>query len=147
MHVDNDLPTSEVELYIPPPPMADRDPEQAFQFRLAIRNFFAWVYRRSMVGEHLGSALIEVMNNMAEFRSPGVNAAEDMMSYLDEEGYMDMANNPDYALAMLHLAENFQMRDLYIDAFAHCAGMSEHLHACDEFLVCPPLSGVPRLSG
>lgn len=89
-----------------------------------------------MVGEHLGAALIELMDNMAEFRNPGVDMVEDTMNYLDEEGYLDMANQPAHALAVLHLAEKFQLKDPYIEAFAHCAGMSEQLYTCSEYQVC-----------
>lgn len=114
--------------------MADK--KQALDFYLAIRNMFAWICKRSMVGQHLGSALIALMDTMREFRSPGVNNVEDLMSYAEGEGYLDMANQPIHALAMVHLAEYYQLRDLYINAFAHCAGMSDGLYALPEYQVC-----------
>lgn len=122
-----------VDLYIPAPPVASRS--QAAQYHLAIRNFFAWVSRRSVVGEHLGSALIGLANAMDRFREPNANNTQDLFDYLDEEGYLDMHNQPNHALAILHLSETFQMRDMYIDAFAHCVGMSEHLHTNPEYSV------------
>lgn len=122
-----------VDLFIPPPPMSDR--RQALDFHLAVRNFFAWLCRRSVVGEHLGSALVGLMGSMIEFRSPGVNNTEDILSYLDEEGYLNMANQPIHALAMLRLAESFQIRQLYINAFAHCAGMADCLYMLPEYQV------------
>lgn len=124
-----------IELYIPPPLGVDKN--QVLQSQLAIRNFFAWVYRRSMVGEHLGTALIQLVDTMAEFRSPGVDNVDDVMNYLDEEGYLDMANQPGHALAVLHLAERFELKSVYIEAFAHCVGMSEQLYGCAEYQVCP----------
>ncbi|KAL0932113.1 uncharacterized protein CTRU02_213066 [Colletotrichum truncatum] len=124
-------PNTRIELYIPAPLTADK--EQAFAYHLATRNFFAWIFRRSMVGEHLGNALIELMSNMAEFRSKDVDNMADLISYLDEEGYMDLKGRPQHALAILHLAEYFQMRDMYIDAFSHCVGMSEELFCNPEY--------------
>jgi hypothetical protein len=114
--------------------MADK--KQMLDFYLAMRNLFAWVCRRSMVGEHLGGALIALLYSMHEFRSPGVDNVEDVMSYLEHEGYLDMANQPIHALAMVHLAEYYQLRDLYINAFAHCAGMADCLYGLAEYQVC-----------
>ncbi|KAK7428579.1 hypothetical protein QQZ08_004840 [Neonectria magnoliae] len=131
-------PTKRVDLYIPAPPMADRS--QAFQYYVATRNLLAWVFRRSMVGKSLGSAVVALLHSMHEFRSGVDDNVADMMDYFDEEGYLDMANQPNHALAMLHLAELFQMGDLYTRAFAHCVGMSEHLLATTEFQFITPES-------
>ncbi|KAF9872998.1 hypothetical protein CkaCkLH20_09508 [Colletotrichum karsti] len=124
-------PHEKIELYIPAPPMADKD--QAFAYHLATRNFFAWIFRRSIVGEHLGSALIELLNSMAEFRGHNEDNFTDLTSYMDEEGYLDLKGQPHHALAILHLSECFQMRDMYIDAFSHCVGMSEELFCSPEY--------------
>ncbi|OHW92187.1 hypothetical protein CSPAE12_09198 [Colletotrichum incanum] len=124
-------PNERIELYIPAPPTADK--EQAFSYHLATRNFFAWIFRRSVVGEHLGTALIGLLNTMAEFRGNDEDNVPDLMSYLDEEGYLDIKGQPHHALALLHLAEFFQMRDMYIDAFSHCVGMSEELVYSPEY--------------
>lgn len=127
-------PTQMIELYIPPPPNADK--AQAFNYHLATRNFFAWIFRRSMVGTCLGSAVIGLLHSMHEFRCGVEDNVADMLDYFDEEGYLDMANQPNHALAMLQLAESFQMRDLYIRAFAHCVGMSEYVFESPGFMVC-----------
>jgi len=121
------------EFYIPAPPMATK--AEALRYHLAIRNFFAWVFRRSMVGEHLGTALIWLLDSMTEFRCPGQDNMGDLLSYMDEEGYLDMRNQPVHALALLHFAEHVQKRDVYINAFTHCTGMSEELHAVGEYQV------------
>ncbi|KAF5020958.1 hypothetical protein F66182_7004 [Fusarium sp. NRRL 66182] len=125
MRWSRENPTRKIDLYIPPPPTTDK--AQAFSYHLATRNFFAWVFRRSMVGTSLGSALIALLHSMHEFRSGVDDNVSDMMDYFDEEGYLDMANQPNHALAMLQLAEFFEMKDLYVRAFAHCVGMSQHL--------------------
>ncbi|KAK2604166.1 hypothetical protein N8I77_007117 [Diaporthe amygdali] len=120
-----------VDLYIPAPPTASRS--QALQYHIATRNFFAWMFRRSMVGNHLGNALVALHGSMHEFRDAGANNKQDLLSYLDEEGYLDTRHQPNHALAILHVAENFELRDLYVDAFAHCVGMSEQLYRSPEY--------------
>lgn len=122
-----------VDLYIPAPPTASRS--QSLQYHIATRNFFAWIFRRSMVGNHLGNALVALLGSMHEFRDAGVDNKQDLLSYLDEEGYLDTRHQPNHALAILHMAENFELRELYIDAFAHCVGMSEQLYKSPEYSV------------
>jgi len=129
-------PTRCVELFIPAPTGVDR--QQAFQYHLSTRNLFAWIFRRSVVGDHLGGALRCLFQSMQAFRLEGEDNVEDLMSYMDEEGYLDMGGHPNHALAMLHLAESLQLRDLYIDAFAHCAGMSDKLFLSSEYQVRVP---------
>lgn len=124
---------SKIELYIPPPPKANK--EDSLRYHIATRNFFAWVFRRSIVGEHLGLALIGLLNSMAEFRSPGEENLNDLLGYMDEEGYLDFRNQPIHALALLHFAESLKLKDLYVDAFTHCVGMSEQLFAIPEYQV------------
>lgn len=113
------------ELYVPPPPDADR--KEAFLYHIATRNFFAWIFGKSLVGNHLGAALVGLLNRMSQFRSPGEDNVQAIMDYMDEEGYADMRNQPDHALGILFFAEHFHFRDLWIDAFAHCTGMNERL--------------------
>lgn len=133
--------TGRVDLYIPAPSTATRS--QALQYHLTTRNFFAWMFRRSVVGDQLGTALIGLYHTMEEFREPNANNLLDLLDYLDEEGYLDMRNQPDHALAVLHLAEHFQITDLYIDAFAHCVGMSERLFKHSEYSVSLMFNHIP----
>lgn len=122
-----------IDMYIPAPSTASRS--QAFQYQLSIRNFFAWIFRRSLVGDQLGSALIGLVNTMDELREPDADNVQDVLDYVEEEGYLDIRNQPNHALAILHLAEAFQLRDLYTDAFVHCVGMSERLYKHVEYSV------------
>ncbi|KAK8125368.1 uncharacterized protein PG998_001127 [Apiospora kogelbergensis] len=121
---------SDGALYPGPPGL---DKRQAYRFHLATRNFFAFLCRRSLVGEHLGSALITLAETMHLFRTPDVDNLADLMSYMDEEGYLYLKSQPSHALAILHLAEVLQIRDLYINAFAHCCGMSDQLFLGPEY--------------
>ncbi|KAI9055306.1 hypothetical protein LZ554_000266 [Drepanopeziza brunnea f. sp. 'monogermtubi'] len=113
------------ELYIPAPPNVDRG--EAFLYHTATRNFFAWIFRRFLVGVHLGEALVGLLNSMNQFRSTGEDNIQGIINYMDEEGYADMRNKPDHALGVIYFAEQFRLRDLWLDAFAHCAGMHEKL--------------------
>lgn len=113
------------ELYIPAPSTADR--EQAFLYHTATRNFFAWVFGKPLVGLHLGCALVALLNSMNEFRFQGADNVQAIMDYMDEEGYADIRNLPDHALAILFFAEHFQFKDLWTDAIVHCCGMNERL--------------------
>ncbi len=126
-------PRRTVELYVPPPPTGDK--QQALQYHIATRNLLAWVLRRSLVGESLGGALVGLLHSMHEFRAAGEDNVGDLLEYVDEEGYLTLSNQPDYALAMLHLAEAFQLRNLYLGAFAHCVGMKQRLSSSNELSV------------
>jgi hypothetical protein len=121
------------ELYIPSPSSVARG--QAYLYHIATRNFFAWVFGKSLVGSHLGGALVGLLNSMNEFRDEGEDNLGAIMEYMDDEGYGDMRNQPDHALGVLFFAEHFQFRDLYIDAFTHCVGMCERLHESPGFEV------------
>lgn len=121
------------ELYIPAPATSQRG--QSFLYHSATRNFFAWVLNRSLIGTHLGGALVGLLNSMNEFRSVGVDNVQSIMDYMDEEGYSDLRNTPDHALGQLYFAEHFQFRDLWIDAFAHCTGMYDRLITSNGFEV------------
>lgn len=122
------------EIYIPPPPTAERG--QTFLYHMATRNFFAWIFGKPLVGTHLGGALVGLLNSMIEFRSVGEDSVQDILDYMDEEGYADMRSSPNHALAVLFFAEHFRFKDLWIDAFAHCTGMHERLAASPGFEVC-----------
>ncbi|KAK3368653.1 hypothetical protein B0H63DRAFT_529015 [Podospora didyma] len=120
-----------IDLYIPPPLMATK--LEIKRFHLGVRNFFAWVFGKPVVGDYLGTALIRLLLTMAEFRCPSADNIDALMGYLNGQGYLEMGNQPIHALAMLHVAENFQFRELYVDSFAHCVGMSDKLFTAPEY--------------
>lgn len=109
--------------------------EQAFAYNISTRNFFAWVFGKPVVGKHLGLALVALLHSMHEFLSGAKDNVGDFMTYMEDQGYLDIANKPNHALAVLYVAESFQFNDLYIRAFAHCVGMSDQLYACSEYEV------------
>ncbi|CAK7265992.1 hypothetical protein SEPCBS57363_001870 [Sporothrix epigloea] len=120
-----------VDLYIPPPANADHD--QAFGYYLAIRNLFAWVFQRPVVGKDLGHTLSNLYDVMCEFRHPQADNVQDLLCYLEDEGYTRMADYPVHALAMLQLSETIRYRALYINAFSHCVGMYNDLYLGSEY--------------
>lgn len=131
---ENFFASSKTELYIPPPSTVERG--EAFLYHTATRNFFAWVFGKPLVGTHLGGALVGLLNSMNEFRSAGEDNVQAVMDYMDEEGYAEMRNQPNHALAILFFAEHFHFKDLWIDAFAHCVGMNDKLISSTGFEVC-----------
>ncbi|KAB8297179.1 hypothetical protein EYC80_002557 [Monilinia laxa] len=123
--------TDFVKLYMPAPVKAER--REAFLYHAATRNFFAWVCQKSLVGQDLGSALVALLNSMSQFRSNDANNVDDIVTYIDGEGYSDLRNTPDHALGIMHFAEHFHFKDMWIDALAHSAGMCEKLHNSPGF--------------
>ncbi|EOD43030.1 hypothetical protein UCRNP2_10291 [Neofusicoccum parvum UCRNP2] len=121
-----DAPEQMYELYIPAP--EDFMREEAFQWHLTTRNFFAFIFNKPLVGTHLGGALIDLQERLHLFRSadPPQNQAI-FLEYADEAGYLNFTHRPDNALAMLYYAEHYQLQDMWIDAYAHCVGMNETL--------------------
>ena len=93
------------------------------------------MFERPLVGERLGDALIALLNRMDEFRPNQEVNQDDMIAYLDEQGYTDFRDCPDHALAVLQFAEKFRDRELWTDAFVHCAGMWDLLDKSAEFEV------------
>jgi hypothetical protein len=113
--------------------MAERG--QPMLHHISTRNFFAWLFGKPLVGPHLGDALVRLLTSMNEFRSPDVGNIADVLHFMEKEGYSDIKNEPDHALAVLYFAEHFQFRDLWIHAFTHSAGMSEMLCGSSEYEV------------
>lgn len=130
------LRSTKYEIYIPAPDSLERG-QEAYLYHTATRNFFAWAFGKPLVGSHLGGALVGLLNSINEFRSIGEDNVQDVMDYMDDQGYADCRNTPDHALAILFFADHFHYHDLWIDAFAHCTGMHERLPSSAGFEVRP----------
>jgi len=126
-------PPAKYELYISAPVHLSR--EEAFRYHLTTRNFFAWMFEKPMVGDRLGDALIALLSRMNDFRPDEEENQDDMLAYLDSQDYTDFRNCPDHALAILQFAEKSEYRELWTDAFVHCAGMNDDLVDSAEFEV------------
>ncbi|KAI4715512.1 hypothetical protein E4T48_08303 [Aureobasidium sp. EXF-10727] len=122
---------TEYELYIPAPEDAMR--EEAYRWHITTRNFFAYITNKPLVGSKLGKTLIELLERIQLFCPDRTTNNQDFLSYTHQQGYSKFVNRPDYALAFLNFAEKFRMRDLWIDAFAHCVGMNDQLDLSPEF--------------
>lgn len=122
--------SSTVELYIPAPDAASR--EEAFKWHITTRNFFAFLLGKPLVGEHMGQSLVDLQERMCLFR-PDANNQQDCLDYAENQGYRDVVECTDYALAMLYYAEHYKMRNVWIDAFAHCVGMNESIVLSPEY--------------
>lgn len=122
-----------VELYIPAPENASR--EDAFAWHLTTRNFFAFILGKPLVGRQMGQTYVDLFERMELFRSGHVDNHQDFLGFAEIQGYRDLVECTDYALASLYYAERYKLRDVWIDAFAHCVGMKESLSISPEFLV------------
>ena len=127
------------DLYIPAPAspsLSNRNSSLRHQIRT--RNFFAWVCGKPLVGENLGSALINLLRTMIEWRSDDADNLDDLREYMDEMCYSDISDAPEHAIAMLVLAEHLRDELLWAEAFRHVVGMWD---ACFE---CPGYTALSR---
>lgn len=93
------------------------------------------MFEKPLVGARLGEALISLSERMEEYRSNSQENQDDILTYIDGQEYSDFRDCPDHALAVLQLAEELELRELWTDAFVHCAGMNNELVASAEFEV------------
>ena len=93
------------------------------------------MYNRPLVGIHLSRAIIELQTRMEQYRPDVQENQDNLIAYLEDQGYLDFRHCPDHALALLQYAEYFQLGDLWTDAFVHCAGMNDELTSSCEFEV------------
>jgi hypothetical protein len=123
-----------VELYIPAPEFASR--EESFDWHITTRNFFAYVLGQPLVGCQMGQAFVALLERMKMFRSQHVDNHRDFLEYADNQGYRDLVECTDYALASLYYAERYKSREVWIDAFTHCVGMGDSIVLSPEYAVC-----------
>ncbi|TKX27446.1 hypothetical protein C1H76_0283 [Elsinoe australis] len=117
-------------LFIGAPEYLSRD--EAHQWHITTRNIFAWMMDKPLVGYSLGQSLIDLLERLLTIRSATSDGVRDCVAYAERMGYVNMSNQPDYALAMLSFAEHFRLPDLWTNAFVHCAGMNDILYQSSE---------------
>jgi hypothetical protein len=124
------------ELYIPAPPRSGLD--ATFDHHVTTRNFFAWLYGLPLAGQSLGKSLVDLRKRLDIYRPEKVQENRlAVVSYAETQKYLDFRECVDHAVASLHLAEVLQLEDLWIDAFAHCVGLScRGLRQSIEYEVC-----------
>tara|TARA_R110002003_G_scaffold288_15_gene18452 strand:- start:2927 stop:3238 length:312 start_codon:yes stop_codon:yes gene_type:complete len=83
----------------------------------------------------MGQSFVDLVERMILWRSSNVNNHQDFLEYADNQGYRDLVECTDYALANLYFAERYKLREVWIDAFAHCVGMSDSLTLSPEYAV------------
>jgi len=132
-YFEDPSPPAKYELYIPAP--TDLSREEAFRYHLTTRNFFAWMFDKPVVGDYLGGALIALYERMNEFRPNEEQNEDDILAFIDSQGYTDFRDCCDHALGVLQFAEELELTELWTDAFVHCAGMWGTLDKSAEFAV------------
>ena len=93
------------------------------------------MYDLPVVGDSLGGALVALLERLNRFRPDPAQNEGDMLAYLASQDYVDFRDCPDHSLALLNFAETCQNRELWTDAFVHCAGMYDDLTLSGEFEV------------
>ena len=123
------------ELYIPAPYGASL--EDIFEYHVTTRNFFAWLYNRPLAGRTLGTALVALKGRVDGYRPDDSSQNElEVLSYAENQRYLDFRECADHALGALCVAEQLHVEDLWVDAFAHCVGMSHRgLRSSIEYAV------------
>lgn len=126
------------ELYIPAPHGAGL--EDIFDHHITTRNFFAWLYNRPLAGRTLGTALAALKGRIDVYRPDDSSQNKlEVVSYAENQRYLDFRECVDHSLAALYVAETLQIEDLWVDAFAHCVGMSHRgLRSSIEYGVSAP---------
>ncbi|KAF2856882.1 hypothetical protein T440DRAFT_484970 [Plenodomus tracheiphilus IPT5] len=122
---------STIQLFVPAPNDISR--EEAFRWHITTRNFFALLLGKPLVGEHMGQALVDLHERLDLFRPDQTNNDQEFLDYLENQGYRDLVECTDYALASLYYAEHYRLKTVWIDAFAHCVGMNESLILSPEY--------------
>lgn len=123
------------ELYLPAPRNAGV--EEALDYLITTRNFFAYLYDRPLVGRTLGQALTRLKERIDFYRGDSMtqNTLE-VVAFAGSQEYLDFRDCVDHALAALYFAEKVQIQDLWIDSFAHCVGMAHGgLRSSLEYMV------------
>ena len=124
--------SSTIQMFIPAPEAASR--QDSFKWHVTTRNFFAFLLGKPLVGEHMGQAFVDLQERMRLFRSDADNH-QDFLDFAENQGYRDLLECTDYALASLYYAEHYKLREVWIDAFAHCVGMSDSIPLSPEYAV------------
>lgn len=124
---------ADYELYIPVP--LDVSREDAYRWHITTRNFFAYIANKPLVGVKLGSAMIDLLERIHSFCPNKAVNIKKFLLYARQQGYSNFVDYPAFALAFLNFAERFRLRELWIDAFAHCVGMNDQLDLNPEFEV------------
>ena len=125
--------SSTVELFIPAPDEVSR--QDSLKWHITTRNFFAFLLGKPLVGDHMGPTFVDLQERLHLYRPDHPSNTQDFLAYADEQGYRDLVECTDYALASLFYAEQYKLRDVWVDAFAHCVGMNESLVLSPEFSV------------
>lgn len=85
----------------------------------------------------MGQTFVDLQERLRTFRPECTSNQQDFLDYAENQGYRDLVECTDYALASLFYAEHYKLKDVWIDAFAHCVGMNDSLALSPEYAVCP----------
>lgn len=126
---EDDVPDADVsfEMCFPPPPSNSR--VEMVQYQMTVRNMFALIFHKSLVGFSVQQALLDLHSFLDRHRSPGEpDATAQLTGYISARGLDDVRGQPDVAVSILAWAERqgIQWARGWRESFIHCAGMNPH---------------------
>lgn len=90
---------------------------------------------KPLAGKQLGLALSDLLGRMKEYRQRDTDCVDDLLAFMAELGYSQLAHQSENAVAMLVLAERQKLRPQWLNAFSHCVGMSEAIEVTPDYEV------------
>ncbi|RVD90334.1 uncharacterized protein DFL_001306 [Arthrobotrys flagrans] len=104
----------------------ETDPLTLFRHYVTMRNVFACIFDSFCVGiiEEDSPLLSDLVDRMLMYFDGSEDSlGEKLSEFIKKSGLWDVSNDPIKAVDLLHLAATYEMRELYLEAFAHSVGM------------------------
>ncbi|KAK6353595.1 hypothetical protein TWF696_005558 [Orbilia brochopaga] len=111
---------------------------------VTIRNVFACIFGVSCVDLHEDDSAYPLFSDFVDrifmyCHGAGADSkfSETLSAFLEQSGLCDVRNDPVKAVALLRLADAFELKTFYHEAFSHCVGMWPQVRKCEENLSKP----------
>ncbi|KAK6330685.1 hypothetical protein TWF718_002883 [Orbilia javanica] len=104
----------------------ETDPLALLRHYVTMRNVFACMFDSFCVGliEEDSPLLSDLVDRMLMYFDGSEDSLGVRLSgFIRKSGLWDVSNDPIKAVDLLHLAATYEMKDLYLEAFAHSVGM------------------------
>ncbi|KAK6522330.1 hypothetical protein TWF281_002896 [Arthrobotrys megalospora] len=104
----------------------ETDPLVLLRHYITIRNVFSCIFDSFCVGliEEDSPLLSDLVDRMLMYFDGTEDSLGGKLSeFIKHSGLWDVSNDPIKAVDLLHLAATYEMKDLYLEAFAHSVGM------------------------
>ncbi|KAI9713727.1 MAG: hypothetical protein M1812_006565 [Candelaria pacifica] len=112
------------ELYFPISAVSVGSKEDILREHLSIRNVFAVIHNKSLVGLNLFQALCDLLDRMNQYM-PGNDNKAAIIEYIYDQGLEDVRNDPESAISLLAWSElkDVEWMEGWREGFVHAVGM------------------------